>query len=126
MRPKYLQAVVVRAVVVLLSDGERRRGLKVADSSAGRLAEFFFFGSRLFAHLDAVPVLAGKGVLCLLLKALLALGQSLVPGSRLAADIYSASRAAAWSIVCGAFAGDKMGFGGATYFPTAILTSTCS
>lgn len=36
-------------------------------------------------HLDAVPVLAGEGVLGLLLEALLALGQSLVPVARVSA-----------------------------------------
>jgi hypothetical protein len=36
-------------------------------------------------HLDAVPILAGEGVLGLLLEALLALGQSLVPALRVSA-----------------------------------------
>jgi hypothetical protein len=40
---------------------------------------------KMSTHLDAVPVLAGEGVLGLLLETLLALGQSLVPAARVSA-----------------------------------------
>ena len=62
----------------LLSDVERRRGLEMGSRS---VCCRFLKNRESFVetHLDAVPVLAGEGVLGLLLKTLLALGQSLVP-----------------------------------------------
>lgn len=47
------------------------------------------------AYLDAEPVLAGEGVLGLLLETLLALGQSLVPARILVSDTASQRN---WSI----------------------------
>lgn len=59
----------------LLSDVEGRRGLTLMISFERVICIFHFQPS----YLDRVPVLAGEGILSLLLQALLALGESFVP-----------------------------------------------
>lgn len=77
-------------MVVLLANVEGRRGLLIAEFVSSLFCEIIDLGY--LAHLDSVPVLAGKGVLGLLLEALLTLRQSLVPGNRLATDNLQSSR----------------------------------
>ena len=71
-------------------------------------------------HLDAVPVLTGEGVLGSLLEALLALRQSLVPavGNQPSEIHYKPGGGLTSCNSC------ENRFWGATYLPTAILTSS--
>ena len=110
---------VSRGDGVLLSDGERRGGLdsRIVSFDATQLN---LDGTA--THLDAVPVLAGEGVLGLLLEALLALGQSLVPAPRVSAIGNPPDARGRLDIVRPV--PDSILRGGATYLPTAILTSS--
>lgn len=59
------------------------------------------------SHLDRIPILAGEGVDGLLLEALLALRESLVPGLRLVSKIIKDGLAK-------------------PYFPTAMIAAKCN
>ena len=104
---------------VLLSDGERRGGL---DSRVVSFDATHLNLGGTATHLDAVPVLAGEGVLGLLLEALLALGQSLVPAPRVSAIGNPPDTRGRLDIVRPV--PNSIIRGGATYLPTAILTSS--